>query len=118
MSKSQQLPLSTEKNLPNKAAKRKLSMASRWLHIYVSMVSFAIVLFFSITGITLNHADKFAYQQRTQQLKGILNIAWVKTEDTSHINKLAIVEYLRTTHKIKSAVSEFRIDDSQCKHFF
>ena len=47
-----------------------------------------------------------------------LNVNWVKTEDTSRINKLAVVEYLRTTHKIKSAVSEFRIDDSQCSVSF
>ncbi len=55
-------------------------MVSRWLHIYVSMVSFAIVLFFAVTGLTLNHADKFAYQQRTQQVKGKLNTQWVKTK--------------------------------------
>ena len=93
-------------------------MSSRWLHIYVSMVSFAIVLFFAVTGLTLNHADKFAYQQRAKQLKGNMNVAWVKVEDTARINKLAIVEYLRGTHKIKSAVSEFRIDDAQCSISF
>ncbi len=93
-------------------------MVSRWLHIYVSMVSFAIVLFFAVTGLTLNHADKFAYQQRTQQVKGKLNTQWVKTKDTSLINKLAIVEYLRNTNHVKSPVSEFRIDDSQCSVSF
>ena len=123
MSKSHPLPLTTEKkqqvpNKPQASAKRKLSVSSRWLHIYVSMVSFAIVLFFSITGITLNHADKFAYQQHTQQLKGTINTAWIKTADTTRINKLAIVEYLRTTHKIKAALSEFRIDDAQCSISF
>ncbi len=133
MSKSHPHPLTTEKKQPQpnstrpatnagkntqQNAKRKLSMSSRWLHIYVSMISFVIVLFFAVTGITLNHADKFAYQQRTRQLKGTLNTAWVKVEDTSRINKLAIVEYLRNTHKIKSALSEFRIDDAQCSLSF
>ena len=28
----------------------------RWLHIYVSMFGLAVVLFFSVTGLTLNHA--------------------------------------------------------------
>lgn len=124
MSKSQQYPLTTEKNQPGPSnakkqpAKRKLSMSSRWLHIYVSMASFVIVLFFAVTGLTLNHADKFAYQQHTKQLKGKLNVGWVKVKDTTHINKLAIVEYLRSTHKIKSAVSEFRIDESGCSISF
>ena len=31
----------------------------RWLHIYVSMFGLAAVLFFSVTGITLNHPDWF-----------------------------------------------------------
>ena len=35
--------------------KKELAKLSRWLHIYLSMVSFAIVLFFSVTGLTLNH---------------------------------------------------------------
>ncbi len=98
--------------------KRRLSRASRWLHIYVSMVSFAIVLFFAVTGLTLNHADKFAYQQHTTQVKGKLDTGWVRIKDTARINKLAIVEYLRNTQHVKSPVSEFRIDDSQCSISF
>ena len=31
----------------------------RWLHIYLSMFGLAVVLFFSVTGITLNHPDWF-----------------------------------------------------------
>ena len=31
----------------------------RWLHVYLSMISLAVVLFFSVTGITLNHPDWF-----------------------------------------------------------
>ena len=128
MSKSHQHPLSTERkqttdSIADKAKqavkfkqelKRKISRVSRWLHIYVSMVSFAIVLFFAVTGITLNHADKFASEQRTQQVKGKLDTSWVNAKDTTHINKLAVVEYFRNQHKIKGDVSEFRIDDSQC----
>ena len=28
----------------------------RWLHIYISMFTLLVVLFFAVTGITLNHA--------------------------------------------------------------
>ncbi len=43
---------------------------SRWLHIYLSMVSFGIVFFFAITGLTLNHAEWFAGQQKALQVEG------------------------------------------------
>ena len=85
----------------------------RWLHIYVSMLSFALVFFFAVTGLTLNHADKFADQTHTQQEKGRLDLRWVKTPDTLKIGKLQIVEYLRNQHGIKAALSDFRVDDTQ-----
>jgi len=36
---------------------KTLFRVSRWLHVYVSTALFAMLIFFSITGITLNHAD-------------------------------------------------------------
>ncbi|MCX6335983.1 MAG: PepSY-associated TM helix domain-containing protein [Bacteroidetes bacterium] len=107
-----------KKSSPKQTLKRNLAMLSRWLHIYVSMVSFAIVFFFSVTGITLNHPDTFAGALKNTQEKGKLNLQWVSSKDTNQINKLNIVEYLRKTHNIKAAVSEFRIDDSQCSVSF
>jgi len=93
-------------------------MLSRWLHIYLSMVSFAIIFFFAVTGLTLNHADKFGGQVHTREAKGKLNVSWVKVADTTKINKLAIVEYLRNTHSIHAALADFRIDDEQCTASF
>jgi hypothetical protein len=103
-------PVSKRRN----ALKRNFATAARWLHIYGSMISFAIVLFFSVTGITLNHPDFFAGEMKTLQEKGKLNPAWVNTKDTLHIAKLQIVEALRKAHSIKAPVSEFRIEDDQC----
>ncbi|HEV2481325.1 MAG TPA: PepSY-associated TM helix domain-containing protein [Puia sp.] len=97
----------------NTALNRKAAMLVRWLHIYLSMISFAIVFFFAVTGLTLNHADRFAGQVHTTQEKGHMNPAWTSSPDTLHIDKLAIVEYLRRTHGIKAALSDFRIDDTQ-----
>lgn len=96
------------------ALERNVAMISRWLHIYGSMISFAIVFFFSVTGITLNHPDYFAGELKTTQEKGKLDSNWVAKKDTSKIAKLEIVEWLRSHHNIKAAVSEFRIDESQC----
>lgn len=88
-------------------------MLVRWLHIYLSMISFAIVFFFAVTGLTLNHADRFAGQVHTIQEKGHMDPAWTHSPDTLHIDKLAMVEYLRRTHGIKAALSDLRIEDSQ-----
>ena len=72
--------------------KRQTAMFVRWLHIYLSMISFALVFFFAVTGLTLNHADKFSDQLRTIQEKGNMNPKWVNISDTSKIPKLDIVE--------------------------
>jgi hypothetical protein len=87
---------------------------ARWLHLYLSVVSFGLVLFFAATGLTLNHADWFDDAARTTQATGKLNPAWVAGTDTAAVNKLAVVEYLRATHQLSGSVSEFRLDDRQC----
>jgi uncharacterized protein len=94
--------------------KRSVSSISRWLHIYLSMGSFFIIFFFSLTGITLNHTEWFEDQQKTNTVKGKMDVNWVNPTDTIKIAKLEIVEFLRGRHKITGAVSEFLIDDYQC----
>jgi len=78
------------------------------------MVSFAIVFFFAVTGLTLNHQQWFARQQKTVQYKGQVDPKWLG----ANVAKLEIVEYLRAHHKISSAVSEFRADDGQASVSF
>ncbi len=41
----------------NKQFKKNLFSASRWLHIYLSTTLFSLLLFFSLTGVVLNHID-------------------------------------------------------------
>ena len=93
--------------------KRKTAVLVRWLHIYLSMISFAIVFFFAVTGLTLNHADKFVGQMHSIQSKGKMNPLWVNSSDTLKIAKLDVVEFFRNQYKIKAALSDFRIDDNQ-----
>jgi len=100
------------KNKKSSGVKKDVARLSRWLHIYLSMVSFAIVLFFSFTGLTLNHPSWLGGDKQIEEkYKGKLNVKWVNQPDTNKIAKLEIVEFLRSQHKIKGAVSEFRIDD-------
>lgn len=95
------------------AWRRRIAALARWLHIYLSMLSFAIIFFFAVTGLTLNHADKFGDRTHTDQEKGQLDRRWVNSPDTLKIAKLEIVEYLRKRYGIKTALSDFRIDDQQ-----
>jgi hypothetical protein len=94
--------------------KRGLPRLIRWLHIYLSMISFMVVLFFAVTGLTLNHAEKFGNQVVTRETKGKMRPGWVNVTDTTKIARLEIVEFFRKTYKITAALSDFRIDDSQC----
>lgn len=96
-----------------KKAKKRLAKLSRWLHIYLSMASFVIVLFFSVTGLTLNHPDVFQGKTVTTQDKGNVNPQWVNNPDTNRIARLEIAEFFRNKYKVKGAVTDFRIEDSQ-----
>jgi len=100
----------------------------RWLHIYLSMFGLAVVLLFSLTGLTLNHPDWFpVLGERTTEAEGKLRPGWLHSAGTSgrpesregpdpsaQIAKLEIVEYLRATHAIHGALAEFRVDDQEC----
>jgi uncharacterized protein len=86
---------------------------TRWLHIYLSMVSFAVVFFFAATGITLNHAEWFSRQVQTKHYRGIVPPPLLHQSSDQQPDKLGIVEMLRNTHKIHGSVSDFRVEDSQ-----
>jgi hypothetical protein len=112
--------------------RRKLSIRfaklMRWLHIYLSMLGLAAVLFFSVTGITLNHPDwVFGQVERKREAKGRLDLKWIGrtadsggaqqasgSEPSAPVAKLEVVEYLRKTHGIRGALAEFRVDEAEC----
>lgn len=104
--------MATTKIKKSGGPKKEVAKLSRWLHIYLSMISFAIVLFFSFTGLTLNHPSWLGGdKQMEEKYKGKLNVKWVNQPDTNKIAKLEIVEFIREKYKVKGAVSEFRIED-------
>jgi uncharacterized protein len=94
----------------NGAWKRGLATWSRWLHVYLSMASFAILFFFAVTGLTLNHTEWFAGAQRAVQSQGTADRSWLGPQ----VAKLEIVEHLRRAHSVRGALSDFRIDETQC----
>ena len=100
--------------LPLRVRLRKQTASlTRFLHVYLSMVSFAVVFFFAATGLTLNHPDWFAGQQRTVVSHGVADAALIKTDSAGEIDKLGLVEMLRTREHMRGAVSDVRVDDSQ-----
>lgn len=111
---------------PPPANSRKRSAKSlpnpiRWLHIYLSMISFAALVFFAATGITLNHPDWFySKREKTNEYTGNLPIAWIQTEQPTEnsastsptpIDRLSIVEHFRSEHNVRGAVKEFSIEE-------
>jgi hypothetical protein len=95
-------------------SKRRLIVVFRWLHIYLSMISFAAMFFFAATGLMLNHVRWFQNQQTTTRYRGRLHKSWVGASGGQDVAKLEIVEYLRQTHGIGGAVHDFNVDPSQC----
>jgi hypothetical protein len=75
------------------------------------------VLFFSVTGLTLNHADWFANTEKTIRTSGNMPHQWLRPS-ASEPAKLEIVEHLRSVNKLHGAVSDFRVDDNQIEVSF
>jgi hypothetical protein len=112
--------------------KIRLVKVGLWLHIYVSMFGLAAVLFFSVTGITLNHPDWFfGGAERQVQAEGELDPKWLHVETTTRaagdgsesggepdrskeVAKLEVVEHLRKAHGIRGALADFRVDEAEC----
>jgi hypothetical protein len=89
--------------------RRLVAKYARAVHIYVSMAAFALVFFFALTGITLNHPDWGAGAERTAQRRGHLDPAWTGTA-AAEPARLEIVEFLRRTDRLSGAVVDFRVE--------
>lgn len=98
--------------------KKRTAAFSRWLHLYLSMFSFLVVLFFAVTGLTLNHTEWFDGNESENKIEGKVPVEWVNNADTSQIKKLEIVELLRKQYHITGYVSDFYIQDGECSVSF
>ena len=77
------------------------------------MVSFSILLFFAVTGITLNHQSALNGEPKAVRFTGQLDAAWVNPPAGREVARLEIVEALRNAHGIKAALTDFRVDDNE-----
>ncbi|MBN2667421.1 MAG: PepSY-associated TM helix domain-containing protein [Bacteroidales bacterium] len=87
---------------------------TRWVHLYLSMFSFAALFFFAFTGITLNHPSWTENRQKVETLKGNVDPGWIAGTDTASVEKSRILEYVRDQHKVRGNLTEFRISESEC----
>lgn len=111
---------------PAAPRRRRLSLRFaaliRWLHVYLSMFGLAALLFFSLTGITLNHPGWFASGPgATVEAEGRVDTAWVKPsgegdggDPLAGVARLEVVEHLRGEHGIRGALAEFTADEYEC----
>lgn len=88
----------------------RAAAVSRWLHIYLSMFSLGVVLFFGATGLTLNHPGWFTRFETTADLEGKVDPTWLAGEG----RKLEVVEHLRAAHRVTGALVDFALEDPEC----
>ena len=103
---------------PSNAFRRALAASVRWLHIYLSMFGLVALLFFAVTGITLNHPDwAFANHEREREVTGQLPMEWLVNKSAADpllaVDRLSIVEHLRSEHQIRGALRDFSGDEYQ-----
>jgi len=90
----------------------------RWLHIYSSMFGLVAILFFSVTGLTLNHPSwMLGSVSREDAAAGVMDKEWLGTSEKEP-SKLEIVEFLRKQHKVRGLVDDFTVDDQECSITF
>src|SRR6266498_2005488 len=82
---------------------------TRTIHIYLTMGALGLMLFFAVTGFTVNHEDWFgATTPRTRNVSGVTPAEWVKAED-----KLRIVEHLRSGFGVNGAMMDFESEEEK-----
>lgn len=85
---------------------------TRWIHVYTSMIAFLVVLFFGVTGITLNHPTwTFGDEVDASQVTGTLPVD--TTLDDGSVNFLAVSEYVRQTYDVGGHIDSFEVTNGQ-----
>lgn len=94
------------------ARRRATHRWARWLHVYTSMIALLIVLFFGITGITLNHPTwTFGDEVDRTTVSGTLTVDPVAADGT--VDWLSIAESIRAEYDVKGTVADFGLDGTE-----
>lgn len=105
----QQTPGPGQADKRRPALRTQINKIARWLHLYLSMVSFAVILFFAATGLTLNHPNWFSSAIQTSERHGTVNPV---------LETKSLAQTLRTREHLHGTLDEPRIDDTQVSFSF
>ena len=104
------LPAATAEIAPRRRRSTK-TRAHKWtrlVHVYTSMISFFVVLFFAITGITLNHPEwTFGTSPKNTSTTGTLPKDAVVN---GKVDWFIITEFLRSNEGVRGSVADKRAD--------
>jgi len=106
---------------PRRGFSQQFAFWIRWVHIYLSLASFTALLFFAVTGLTLNHPTWLGGSSVVStSAQGTLPAGLVPATGAGDagIQKLELVEFLRAKHAIKGALVELRADETECTATF
>ncbi|MEO8563080.1 MAG: PepSY-associated TM helix domain-containing protein [bacterium] len=107
-------PTATHRVRRRRPLRLRVHSVLRWLHIYTSMVSLLIVLFFAFTGVTLNHPDWLA-TERTDEITGTLPGTW---KTAKGIDWLIVAEHLRAVRGVHGTLADRRDDEREASLTF
>ena len=93
--------------------RRRTAKTARWLHIYLSMVSFGIVLFFAASGLTVNHPDWFAGSVRTRQAHGTVDPTLLAAHNAVGPENAVLIQDMRRREHLHGAVEDVRVDETE-----
>jgi hypothetical protein len=75
------------------------------------MLTMAVVLFFSLTGIVLNHPEwTFGMDESRTELKGTFPKEWVTGKE---VRWLDVAEKIRAEHKVRGIAGNYDADDRE-----
>jgi hypothetical protein len=96
-----------------------LSKTMRLVHIYSSMLVLVLLLFFAVTGITLNHPQwqsAIGASSTNQQLQlpaELKSLPWSEDELEQAVQANKIAAWLREQHQVQGAVFNFSYDPDE-----
>ncbi|MFC4639467.1 PepSY-associated TM helix domain-containing protein [Deinococcus hohokamensis] len=99
-----------------RTARAQWNLWLRWLHTYTSMISLLVVLFFALTGITLNHPDwVFGSGETIREVTGTLPAGWIRGGTVDWLN---VAEDLREQQGLRGRAGDTRLDGTEASLAF
>lgn len=94
---------------PQSRAKQRMHYWFRWAHVYISMFSLLVMLFFGVTGITLNHPSwVFGDEPTLDRFSGALPAEALAGDS---VEFLIVSEYIRAEHNVAGEITNFGVTD-------